>query len=97
MSDIDFIRATGGAGLAGSADPDSIAIEDFVDQTETEGMNYLVRSDIHGKGQRAAISAFFTLVAGRNILSAFFFDLPARNGRRNGALNGLWVYHDDLP
>ena len=71
VGNIDAVGTAGSTGLTRSTNPDSIAIQDLILQTQMNGANDFMWRDIHGKGYRTTVGALFTLETGGDFLSAF--------------------------
>ena len=70
MGYIYTIRASGGTGFTGGANPDCVATQDLLFQAQMKEEHEFMRYNIHSKGYRTAIGAFFALIACGNLLPA---------------------------
>jgi hypothetical protein len=64
VGNINVIGASGGAGFTGSANPDGVALQHFIEQAKMKQTHQLVWQNIHSESYRATIGAFLALKAG---------------------------------
>jgi len=77
VSNINIVWTSGGAGLAGGADPDGGAVQCLLHHAQVKEADEMVGHDIHGEGYRTAIGAFLALETGGDRLATQFLNLPA--------------------
>jgi len=68
MGYINSIGASCGTSFARSAHPNSVAIKDFVFQSEMNRTDEFMGNDVHSKRERAPIGAFLALKASGDFL-----------------------------
>jgi hypothetical protein len=75
MSHVNVVRTADTAGITLKARPDGLGTEDLLLLTKHAVTNYTMGKDIHLGKNGTAVRAPVALVARRDILARFFFDL----------------------
>ena len=70
LGDVDVIRASNTAAIAGGTEPDRIRREDLLPMIVLDMAEDLVWKDIHGISHRTSCRTFLTLVTGLQVFSA---------------------------